>query len=151
MSAAPQIVPLADPQRQRSRIVLFDGVCAFCNAGARWVAARDPEFRFAFAPLQGDTAAALRARHPEIPRESETLVLVEAVSGGERVTLRSRAVLRVLADLDTPWRHLALLGALPVALTDLVYRCVASLRYRFLGQLDACPLPAAEERDRFLP
>jgi predicted DCC family thiol-disulfide oxidoreductase YuxK len=132
------------------RIVLFDGVCGFCHAGVRWVAARDPRARFRFAPLEGETAAALRARHPEVPDASETLVLVERIAGGERVTLRSRAVFRILRELETPWRHASLLGGLPAALTDLAYRVVAALRYRWLGRLEICPLPSPEERARFL-
>jgi predicted DCC family thiol-disulfide oxidoreductase YuxK len=133
-----------------ARIVLFDGVCGFCHAGVRWVAARDPSARFRFAPLQGETAALLRARHPEIPEASETLVLVEREAGAERVTLRSRAVLRVLAELDTRWRYVSLLRRLPAVLTDPAYRVVAALRYRLFGRLESCPLPSPEERARFL-
>ena len=89
------------------RILLFDGVCVFCNGAVRWLMARDPGARLRFAPLQGETAAALRARRPEIPERDETAVLVEVDGGVERVSLRTTAVLRALSALDTPWRHLA--------------------------------------------
>ena len=47
-----------------ARIVLYDGVCGFCNGSVRWLIARDRDARLHYAPLQGETAAALRARHP---------------------------------------------------------------------------------------
>ncbi len=151
MSAAAQAPPAGVPAQLPAQVVLFDGVCVFCNAAARWIARRDPGGRFRFAAMQGATAAGLRARHPEIPHASETLVLVEPGEGALRVALRSRAVLAVLSQLDTPWRHLGLLRLLPTPLTDLAYRIFASLRYRLFGRLDACPVPSALERERFLP
>ena len=45
-------------------IVLYDGVCGFCNGSVRWLIEREAGARLHYAPLQGETAAALRARHP---------------------------------------------------------------------------------------
>jgi predicted DCC family thiol-disulfide oxidoreductase YuxK len=133
------------------RLVLFDGVCVICNRSVRWLLARDPRARLRFAPLQGETAAALRVRHPEIPAELESLVYVEGDAGGERVYLRSAALFRVLALLDSPWRHVALLRALPRSLCDRAYLAFARRRYRLFGTLQSCRLPSPEEAARFLP
>jgi predicted DCC family thiol-disulfide oxidoreductase YuxK len=131
-------------------LVLFDGGCAFCHGAVRWLIERDPHAQLRFAPLQGETAAALRRRHPEIPGDLDTLVYVETAGGAERVYLRSEAV----------WRACAAIGALPRAargwerlprpIADLAYRIFARLRYRVFGRLDACRLPEAGERARFL-
>jgi predicted DCC family thiol-disulfide oxidoreductase YuxK len=131
--------------------VLFDGVCVFCNGAVRWLLARDPHGRLRYAPLQGDTAAALRARHPQIPEALETFVYVEPAADGERVYLRSDALFRVLAQLDTPLRRLAVLRVLPRGLRDALYLAFARMRYRLFGRLDACALPSPEEKERFLP
>jgi predicted DCC family thiol-disulfide oxidoreductase YuxK len=133
------------------RLLLFDGVCGFCDGAVRWLLERDPSGRLYFAPLQGETAAALRARHPRIPDDVDTVVLVEQGPTGERVHLRSDAVLRSLALLASPWRFAAWLRVLPRALRDAGYRQFASRRYRWFGELDECRLPTAEERSRFLP
>jgi predicted DCC family thiol-disulfide oxidoreductase YuxK len=132
-------------------LLLFDGVCVFCNGAVRWLMARDPQARMRFAPLQGETAAALRARHPEIPGALETLVYVEADAAGERVFLRSAGVFRVLALLDSPWRHVAKLRWLPRRLCDALYLAFARRRYRLFGEVDACPIPTPQEAQRFLP
>jgi predicted DCC family thiol-disulfide oxidoreductase YuxK len=129
-------------------IVLFDGQCGFCDGFVRWLLERDARGALRFAPLQGETAAELRAHHSEIPREHDTVVFVE--TRGERVSLRSDAVLRILSLVDGPWRHIAILRWIPRILRDLPYRVFVRLRYRVFGRLDACPIPSPEEASRFL-
>ena len=141
---APSAAPLAP------RIVLFDGVCVFCDGFVRWLIARDTSASLHFAPLQGETAAALRAAHSEIPDELSTLVYVESGDGSERIFLRSDAALRVMAQIDGPWRWLAGLRRLPRWIRDPVYRLFVRLRYRIFGRRDACRVPSPAERERFL-
>ncbi|MBK7756243.1 MAG: DUF393 domain-containing protein [Deltaproteobacteria bacterium] len=102
-------------------------------------------------PSKGETAAALRARHPEIPETLESMLLVDSRGPVRTVALRSRAVFLTLRELGGVWSWIALLRVFPAFLTDLGYRVVASIRYRVWGELDACRLPSPEERARFLP
>jgi predicted DCC family thiol-disulfide oxidoreductase YuxK len=132
------------------RIVLFDGVCLFCDAAVDWLSARDPGGRLHFAALQGGTASLLRARHPGIPEALETMVLVEREDSAERVYRDSAAMFRVLAQLESPWRQVALLRFLPRALTDFGYRLFARNRYRLFGRRDRCRIPTPGEAERFL-
>jgi predicted DCC family thiol-disulfide oxidoreductase YuxK len=141
---------VAEPPGLPPRLVLFDGVCAFCDRAVLWLIARDAHRRLHFAPLQGDAAAQLRRRHPQIPDDIDTLVYVESDAAGERVSLRSEAVFRVLAELSSPWRHLAWLRLLPRPLTDWAYRLFARHRYRLFGRRDACVVPDADERSRVI-
>jgi predicted DCC family thiol-disulfide oxidoreductase YuxK len=132
------------------RLVLFDGICGFCDRAVRWLIERDRFGHLHFAPLQGETAAALRRRHPEIPEDIDAIVYVETDASGERVRLRSDAVFRVAAGLAGPWRRLAWLRWLPRPLSDWGYRVFARHRYRLFGKLDACPVPLPDERARFI-
>jgi predicted DCC family thiol-disulfide oxidoreductase YuxK len=138
------------------RLVLFDGVCGFCDRAVRWLIERDPRERLHFAPLQGETAAALRRRHPEIPEDTDTVVYVQ-IDGrgdcdgdGEHVHLRSAAIFRIAAEITGPWRRLAWLRWLPRPLADAGYRLFAGLRYRLFGKRDACARPLPGERARFV-
>lgn len=141
--------PEAEHPAEAAGIVLFDGVCGFCDAVVRWMLRHDPEGGLRFAPLQGATAARLRARHPAIPEGLETLVYVEGPAGAERIYLRSEAVFRAAAAIAAPaWVGLA--ARLPRALTDAAYRLVARVRYRLFGRLDACRVPGPGERERML-
>jgi predicted DCC family thiol-disulfide oxidoreductase YuxK len=87
------------------RLVLFDGVCVFCDGAVRKLIAADPDASLRFAPLQGETAKALRARHPEIPLDLDTIVFVEAAGAEERIHLRTDAVIRIAALVPGPWRR----------------------------------------------
>ena len=128
-------------------IVLYDGVCALCHRAVAWLVARDRERRLWFAPLQGETAARLRAVHPEIPRDVDAVVLVE----GGRVHLRSQAFLRAARHLRWPWRLGWWLRWLPPALLDPAYRAIARVRYRVFGRFEACRVPAGGAGARSLP
>ena len=133
------------------RLVFFDGVCNFCDGAVRWLVAHDPDGRLRFAALQGETAEALRRRHPQIPRDVDTMVYVDASGGVEQVYLRSQAVLRVWIEV-APERALPRwLLRLPLPVADLLYRPFASLRYRLFGKLAECRVPSPDERARFLP
>ena len=132
-------------------LILYDGVCGFCDASVHWLLDHDPDGVFRFAPLQGGTAQALRQRHPEIPTDIDTLVVVDALGGDERVYLRATAVLRILEELPAPWRRLRAVRVVPGPLLDLAYRAFARLRYRVFGRLDACRVPSPDERARMLP
>jgi predicted DCC family thiol-disulfide oxidoreductase YuxK len=131
-------------------LVLYDGVCGFCDGLVRWLLARDREQRLRFAPLQGAAAVELRERHPEIPESIDTFVFVEIRGGSEQVFVRSAALLCLLDRLPAPWRWLAVLRVVPRGIADLAYDAFARRRYRWFGVLDVCPVPPPEVRERFL-
>jgi predicted DCC family thiol-disulfide oxidoreductase YuxK len=57
----------------------------------------------------------------------------------------------LLSELPRPWPAIAAaLGWIPRLLRDLGYRLVARWRYRIWERLESCPVPTAEERERFL-
>jgi predicted DCC family thiol-disulfide oxidoreductase YuxK len=131
-------------------LVLYDGTCGFCDRAVRWLLDHDPDGVFRYAPLQGDTARSLRARHPEIPEAFDTVVYVHAGPDGERVFLRSEAIFRIFEGLGGGWRHIARLRVVPRVLTDFGYLCFAKIRYAIFGRIDECRIPTGAERERFL-
>jgi predicted DCC family thiol-disulfide oxidoreductase YuxK len=132
------------------RIVLFDGVCVFCERSVGWLLKHDTERRLHFAPLQGATAAALRSENPDVPEEVATVVYVETGSGDARVYLHSEAAFRATSQLTGPARWLSWLGWLPRWITDPVYGLFVRNRYRIFGRRETCLVPSPQVRDRFL-
>lgn len=128
-------------------LLFYDGVCALCNGAVKAVLRRDQAKLFYFAPLQGETAELARSVHPDFPSEIETVVYLRE---GE-LFLRSRAVVLAAEELPYPAKMISWLRVLPAWLTDFLYGIVARTRYRVFGKYDACPLPPAEDRARFLP
>jgi predicted DCC family thiol-disulfide oxidoreductase YuxK len=132
------------------RLVLFDGVCVVCDAGMTWLIDHDPSGLFHYAPLQGPTAAAVRARHPEWPDHLDSIVFVTQGEGGESIAFHSEAVFQIASLLPAPWSWLGCLRVIPRPLRDLAYRAFASVRYRVFGVHEACRVPTPEEAARFL-
>lgn len=137
-------------------LVVFDGHCGLCNRSVRWFLVRDRHDRLRFAPSDSPPIAALLAQHRLNPADAlsgpaSILVVVNAGEPDEVVLVRSRAVLALLLELPRPWPALALiLRFVPRSILDLAYRLIARWRYRIWGRLDTCPVPAPEERSRFL-
>ncbi len=127
-------------------VILYDGTCGLCHRSVQWILRHERDHELAFAPLQGETAAELRAQHGEIPETLESVVLVE----DGRVRLRSKAFLYSARHLRAPWRWAYALRWLPAFVLDLGYRVIAAIRYRVWGRVDACDLPSPEHRARFL-
>jgi predicted DCC family thiol-disulfide oxidoreductase YuxK len=127
--------------------VLYDGSCGLCHASVKWLLRHERDATLRFAPLQGETAAALRARHPEIPTNLDTVVLVE----NDRAYLRSKAFLYAAHHMRAPWRWAYTLRWFPPFVANVGYRFIAAIRYRVWGRADECTLPAPEQRARFLP
>ena len=137
-------------------LVIYDGVCGFCNLSVRWFLLRDRTDRLRFVASDSAKVADLLARHgldaAMATGNSGAILVAQAVeSPAERLLIRSDAVLAMLAQLPSPWSELAaVLRIIPRPLRDLGYRLVARYRYRIWGRLDACPIPTAQERARFL-
>lgn len=146
--AEPSISDAAD-SAVFEHLVLYDGLCGFCDSTVQWLIDLDPHARLHFAPLQGPLAAALRARHPAIPEDIDTFVFVVRSEGRETVLVRSQAIVGACSLLDpVPW-WVAILRWVPRPLADLGYRVFAGQRYRFFGTRDECRIPTPEERARF--
>jgi predicted DCC family thiol-disulfide oxidoreductase YuxK len=131
--------------------VLFDGVCNFCSAAVRFIAANDPAGRFAFLPLQSPRARALlgpagSARAAGAARDPGTVVLLDH---GRRFE-RSDAALHIALGLRAPWPLAFAAILIPRGTRDAAYDWFARNRYRWFGRKDACPLPPPGLRERFL-
>jgi predicted DCC family thiol-disulfide oxidoreductase YuxK len=112
----------------------------------RFIAANDPERRFAFAPLQSDQARALLGDAADEQRDPETFVLLQ---DGRRYE-RSDAVLFLALGLRAPWPLAFALILVPRAWRDAAYGWFAGSRYRWFGRQETCPLPPPGLRERFL-
>ncbi len=136
-------------------LMLYDGLCGFCNWSVRWVIKRDRHDRFRFVPQQSAIAEAVLARHgverpTSIGAESVYLV-VDYERPSEQLLCRSDAGVQTLRLLGGGWELAGrVLGAVPRFLRDGVYSLIARIRFRIAGRYQSCPLPSAGERAKFL-
>jgi predicted DCC family thiol-disulfide oxidoreductase YuxK len=127
-------------------IILFDGVCNFCNAAVNWVIERDRAGYFKFAALQSEIGQELSAKHGIDRNETDSVILVE----DEKVYTYSTAALRIARKLSGIWSWTYAFIVIPKAIRDLFYKLFARYRYRLFGKQDACMIPTPEIRARFL-
>jgi len=134
-----------DPAAARV-IVLFDGVCNFCDGLVRFLIRHDPAARLRFCAMQTDAGRALLVSHGVDPDALDTFVVLD----GPRILTRSDAALAIARALPAPWSRLVAARILPRPLRDALYRIVANNRYAWFGRRDSCLVPTPEIRSRFL-
>ena len=130
-------------------VLLYDGLCGFCDGVVQFVLARDGRSTLRFAPLQGDFARDVLGRHPDL-RGVDSLILVTGSAAGEAVTVRSDAALELARYLGGPWRLAGLLRVVPRPIRDWGYDLFARHRFRLFGRRVACRVPTPDSRNRFL-
>ena len=132
-------------------VLLYDGLCGFCNQSVQMILRADRRGTMRFAALQSAYGEAVKARHPEL-KDVDSVVLVERSpeTDEERVFTRSDAALRIAAYLGGSWKFFLIFRALPRPLRDFYYDLFARYRYRLFGKYDSCPVPSPEVRARFI-
>ena len=128
-----------------SSIVLFDGVCNFCNGAVNFIIRHDADKKFKFTPLQSEAGQELRAKF-NIGEDIDSIILIE----DDKAYLHSTAGLRVAKGLGGIWALGYAFIIVPAFIRDWAYKLFAKYRYRLFGRQDACMLPTPDVRERFL-
>jgi len=134
------------PKKGEHPVVLFDGVCSFCNSSVNFIIDHDPSALFRFAPLQSETGKGFLLQSGLMDKKIDSIVLIE---NGKAFT-RSTAALRIARKLSFPFNLLALFQMIPPLVRDGVYDWIARNRYRWFGREKSCRIPTPEIRNRFL-
>jgi predicted DCC family thiol-disulfide oxidoreductase YuxK len=129
-----------------SAIILFDGVCNFCNGSVNFIIERDPEKYFKFAPLQSEVGQKLLSEHNIDKTITDSVVLIE----DGKAYVRTTAALRIARKLQGYWSWFYGFAVVPSFARDVFYKLFAKYRYEMFGKQDACMMPTPEIRERFL-
>ncbi|WP_442599602.1 thiol-disulfide oxidoreductase DCC family protein [Neobacillus sp. D3-1R] len=128
-----------------SAIILFDGICNFCNSSVQFIIKRDPNGYFKYASLQSEIGKKLLLKHG-LTENVESIVLF--IDG--KYFMKSTAALQICRRLTGAWKILSVLTVVPVTIRDFFYNIIAKNRYKWFGKQESCMLPTPEIRDRFL-
>ncbi len=129
-----------------SSIVLFDGICNFCNSSVNKIIAQDKKNRFKFATLQSEIGKKLLEKHGINPAKTDSIVLVE----NGAAFIKSTAILQISKHLGGLYPIAYVFLIIPVFLRDVVYDFIAKNRYRWWGKKESCMIPTAEVRSKFI-
>ncbi|MEO6550404.1 MAG: thiol-disulfide oxidoreductase DCC family protein [Ferruginibacter sp.] len=129
-----------------SPIVLFDGVCNFCNSAVNFVIRKDKNRRIKFAALQSATGQQLLKQY-KLP-----LVLFTSFVFIEKGSLftRSTAALKLCKYLTGGWPLLYGFIIVPAIIRNGIYNIISRNRYNWFGKRNQCMVPTPQTRDRFL-
>jgi predicted DCC family thiol-disulfide oxidoreductase YuxK len=131
-----------------NHLVFFDHSCSLCQRSVRWIIHHDRKALFAFAPLEGQTAATFLIRDLEYLKNENSLVLVENYKiGPPKIWIRGKAVFRILWLMGGIWRLFGWLCFVPLGV-DQIYRWVAKHRSSLFFSMDKDL--TSEEKNRFL-
>ena len=135
-----------------SEIILYDGVCGFCDRLVAMVLRKDKRDHFRFAPLQSSFAQEILKRHGIDTTELDTVYLVQHHGQpGEQLLAKSDAFIQVLHGLGGFWvGEAAMLKLAPRFVRDRLYEALARNRYRLFGRSDTCIVPHPRYQSKFL-
>ena len=126
-------------------VILFDGVCNFCNGAVNFAIKRDKKARLKFATLQSGIASQLLDKFNLSARDLNSFVLIE----NGKVYTRSTAALKVFRYLDGLWPLMYGFIIVPIFLRDAIYKLIAKNRYKWFGIRKECMIPTPGIRSRF--
>jgi len=127
-------------------VILFDGVCNFCNSAVNFVIRHDKKAQVQFAPLQSDKGRLFLRQYGLPAAEMKSFVFIE---DGKSYT-QSTAALRVCRYLNGLWPLCYGFIIVPKFLRDGIYNWIAKNRYKWFGVREQCMMPTPEVRTRFI-
>jgi len=130
--------------QNQQAIILFDGVCNFCNSSVNFVIKRDRKAYFSFAPLQSKMAEKLFEK--QISELPDSVVLIE----NGNIFYKSTAALLIAKKLDGLWPIFYVLIIIPRSIRDWIYSLIAKNRYKIFGKKESCMIPDPALKARFL-
>lgn len=138
---------MIEDELQKSKIVLFDGVCNLCADSVVFISKRDKHRNFKFAWAQSETGKELLKRCGLPTDYLDTVVYIE-----DGVPYyKSTAALKIASGLSAPWPLLASIGKMaPKFLRDWAYDKIAENRYKWFGKTEVCMVPNEDLISRFL-
>jgi predicted DCC family thiol-disulfide oxidoreductase YuxK len=127
-------------------VVIFDGICNFCNGAVNFIIRRDPKGLFSFTPMQSQIGRMLIDKYGATAVGLDTFLLIKDGKCYERTD----AAFEIAKDLTGYWYLLNGLKVIPRRIRDSLYSMFARNRYSLCGRRDACMVPTANLRSRFL-
>lgn len=127
-------------------IILFDGVCNFCNSAVNFVIKRNAKENILFAPLQSEAGQRLLKQYDLAVDDLQSFIFVDKGKAYDRST----AALKVCRYLRAGWPLCYGLIIVPEFIRDGVYNWIGRNRYKWFGMRNECMIPPPAIKARFL-
>lgn len=127
--------------KKKERIIIFDGICGFCNKSLDVLIKIDEEKQFKYTSLQGEYI-----KHLEVEEGIESIVFYEE----GKLYYKSTAILKILRSLGGVWIMVNIFYLIPKSIRDFIYDFIAKYRYNIFGKMETCRMPNRGEEALFI-
>lgn len=131
--------------KTKMNIIVFDGVCNFCNRIVQIIIRHDPSAQTHFAAQQSEAGERL-LREYKVSTSATSVIFIK----NGLVYDQSDAVIEIaklLKGLPSIFKYGIII---PRFLRNAIYNFIAANRYTIFGKQDQCMVPKEEDRGRFL-
>jgi len=129
------------------KVILFDGVCNFCNGSVLKVIKHDTKNQFVFTSLQSDIGKEITKYLGVDTSKIDSIILYEP---SVAYYIKSSAALKIMNDFGGIWKLTQVFWILPEGLRNIAYDYIAKNRYKWFGKKEACMIPSKEIQEKFL-
>lgn len=127
-------------------VIIFDGVCIFCNRTVNIILKYDKQAYFQFATSQSNAAINSMQQFSLGQKAIASVILIDKA----QVYTKTDAVIQIAKKLSG-WPSLfRFLKFIPKPMRDFAYNLIANNRYTLFGKMASCSIPDASIRHRFL-
>lgn len=131
---------------QDKKIILFDGVCNFCNDKVNFIIKNDKKDVFRFVAIQSETGKKI-ITYLGIDSALDSIILYEP---GYAYFIKSEAVFRIIKHLSSSVKLLLLFNFVPLSIKNIFYDIIAKNRYKWFGEMESCMIPTQEVANKFI-
>ncbi|WP_353079401.1 DCC1-like thiol-disulfide oxidoreductase family protein [Flavobacterium sp.] len=131
---------------QDKKIILFDGVCNYCNNKVNFIIKNDANDVFRLVALQSETGQKI-ITYLGIDKTIDSIVLYEP---GYAYFIKSEAVFRIIKHLSSSVKLLLICNFIPTSIMNLLYDFIAKNRYNWYGKNEQCMMPSKDITGKFI-
>jgi len=132
---------------KNKKIILFDGVCNFCDSAVNYVIQHDKKDVFRFVALQSELGEKIASHIGVDTTKMNTFLLYEP---GIAYYTKAQAAFKVAKELGGVVSLLNFFSLLPKSISNFGYDIVAKNRYSWFGKKESCMIPTDEIKGKFL-
>jgi predicted DCC family thiol-disulfide oxidoreductase YuxK len=134
--------------KQNELVLLYDGICVFCESYMLFLMKRERKGHVRFAALQSEFGKMVLSQlESQGIKDLDSVVLID--SNGE-VLIKSDVGLTLSKKMNGIWPLAQVFFVLPKGFRDRVYDWIARNRYDWFGKKEVCEIPSAADKKRFL-
>lgn len=128
------------------KIILFDGVCNYCNDKINFIIENDKQDVFRFVALQSETGQKI-IKYLGIDVSIDSIILYEP---GYAYFIKSEAVFRIIKHLSSSVKLLLIFNFIPTSIKNIFYDIIAKNRYNWYGKKESCMMPTEDVKRKFI-